>query len=87
MIGKRIHQNAYELRGLPPSIPKTQNVQYLRPFCPNPVQFRTRPVQEYATPIDTDDGVEWEVEDILHHRITRAEWRYKVKWKNSSQNQ
>ena len=87
VIGKRIHQNAYELRGLPPSVPKTQNVQYLRPFCPNPVQFRTRPVQEYATPVDTDDGVEWEVEDVLHHRITRAGWRYKVKWKNSSQNQ
>ena len=30
-----------------------------------------------------DDSIEWEVERILEHRVTRRGVRYKVRWKDS----
>ena len=88
VVDRRVHANAYQLRGLPPNVPKTQIVKFLRRFYPSPVQFHTRPANEYAAPVITPEGeIEWEVERILDHRVTRTGWSYKVKWANSSQTQ
>ena len=36
VVKRRIHPNAYELEGLPPAVPPTQNVSHLRLFFPSP---------------------------------------------------
>ena len=51
VVEKRIHPNAYRLRGLLPDVPKTQNVQFLKPFFPSPAKFDTRPSPEFASPV------------------------------------
>ena len=43
VVKRRIHPNAYELEGLPPAVPPTQNVSHLRLFFPSPPKFSTRP--------------------------------------------
>ena len=79
-VKKRIHPNSYQLAGLPPQVPKVQNVRYLRPFHPSPARFGTRPESDFARPQEVDGQVEWLVEAIVEHRRTRNGLRYKVKW-------
>ena len=82
IIDSRIHDNAYSLRGLPPGVPTTQNVCFLRLFLPSPARFASRPHPEYAQPIEVNGQVEWEVEAIVAHRIQQGVYRYQVRWKD-----
>ena len=68
IVESRVHDNAYSLKGLPPGVPTTQNVQYLRLFLPSPSKFATRPHPEYAKPLDIDGQIDGEVEKIVGHK-------------------
>ena len=88
IVESRIHDNAYALKGLlPPGVPTTQNVQYLRLFLPSPLKFASRPHPEYAKPLDVDGQTEWEVEKIVGHKEYQQTHRYRVKWKDTPQEQ
>ena len=87
VIEGKTHPNAYRLKGLPPGVPKTQNVRYLRSFRPNAAKFASRPMPEYAAPITIDGNLEWEVEAIVAHRVLRHGMKYRVKWKDTPQEQ
>ena len=80
VVEAKVHENAYKLNGLPPEVPPTQNVQFLRRFYPTPRKFMSRPEAEYARPIQVDTHVEWEVEAITDHRILPTGTQYKIKW-------
>ena len=82
-----IHPNAYKLKGLPPGVPATQNVRYLRGFRPNVPKFASRPMLEYAAPVTIDGHLEWEVEAIVGHRQLRHGFKYRIKWKDTPQEQ
>ena len=69
VIGRSVHPNAYELKGLPPKCPEnSEYVEYLKPFNPNIAKFGERPQPQYAQPTEVERQVEWEVEAILAHR-------------------
>ena len=87
VVGAMIHPNAYHLKGLPPGVPQTQNVQFLRPFRTNPERFASRPSPGYANPVEHDRGLEWEVERILAHRSSRNRMWYRIQWKDTPQTQ
>ena len=87
LIAGKVHDNAYRLKGLPPGVPPTQNVRYLRTFRPNMAKFASRPSPEYAAPVDVEGHVEWEVEAIVGHRQLRHGYKYRVKWKDTPQEQ
>ena len=87
IVESRIHENAYSLKGLPPGVPTTQNVQYLRLFLPSPVRFASRPHSDFARPLEVDGQTEWEVEKIVAHRGDPFPNRYRVKWKDTPQEQ
>lgn len=40
VISEKVHDNTYRLAGLPPGVPHSQNVQYLKLFCPPPSRFQ-----------------------------------------------
>ena len=71
VVKKRVNDNAYELEGLPPAVPTTQNITFLTPFHPNKIRFATRPPVEVATPEMVDGEVEWEVEAVTDFRQTK----------------
>ena len=76
VVDRRVHANTYQLRGLSPNVPKTQSVKFLRRFYSSPVQFHTRPANEYAALVITHEGeIEREVERILDHWVMRTGWR------------
>ena len=82
-VRKRIHDNAYELEGLPPNVPSTQNVSFLRLFFPTPPKFETRPKPASAAgPHQFRDHLEWEVEAILQDKIVNGQRQYLLKWKD-----
>ena len=83
VVESRIHDNAYSLKGLPPGVPTTQNVQYLRLFLPSPVRFASRPHSDFARPLEVDGQTEWEVEKIVAHRGDPIPNRYRIKWKDT----
>ena len=71
VVRRKIHTNAYELSGLPPNLPKVQNVQFLRKFKESMDCFDSRPETPYARPEVTEDKeVEWEVSAIMDSRGT-----------------
>ena len=81
VVRKRINDNAYELEGLAPAVPTTQNITFLTPFFPNKARFATRPPIEVATPKTVNGEVEWEVEAVTDFCQTKKGLRrYKVKW-------
>ena len=83
VVKRKVHTNTYELEGLPPAVPPTQNVSFLRMFQPTPAKFRTRPTPGYAAgPIKFRDDLEWEVEAIKGHRDLRGEIQYQLKWRD-----
>ena len=83
VIKAKVHENAFELEGLPPTVPTTQNVEYLRLFFPSPDKFSTRPhPAKAAGPVRVDDHNEWEVEAITGDRIVNGERRYCIKWRD-----
>ena len=87
LVQGMIHPNAYCLKGLPPGVPVTQNVRFLRPFHPNVAKFSSRPTPEYAAPVIVSGHVEWEVEAIVGHRLLRHGMKYRIKWKDTPQEQ
>ena len=83
VVKGKVHENAYELDGLPPSVPSTQNVQHLRLFYPSPPKFEFRPGHHVAAgPIQIRDHREWEVETIVDHREVSGRTQYLLKWKD-----
>ena len=78
---------AYKLRGLPPNIPKTQNIRFLKPFHPSPAKYEGRPEPEAAMLVLVEGEVEWEVQDIVNHRRLKSGLKYQVKWKNTRETQ
>ena len=80
VVTRKIHENTYELSGLPPEVPSSQNVRFLRHFYPTPRKFADRPDAQFAKPIRVDTHVEWEVEAITDHKSAGAGLRYKIKW-------
>ena len=85
-ITAKIHDNAFQLDGLPPQVPATQNVTFLRLFKPTPVRFNSRPEPGQAiSPISVGNYLEWEVESITSHRITNGSMQYKIKWRDFEQ--
>ena len=83
VIVKKIHDNAFQLDGLPPSVPPTQNVEYLRLYYPSPERFKTRPnLPKAPGPIQYRDHHEWEVESITGDQIVNGQRRYWIKWRD-----
>ena len=81
VVKQRINDNAYELEGLPPVVPSTQNITFLSLFYPNVVRFSTRPPEDVALPEIIEDSIKWEVEKVTDFRQARdRSRRYKVKW-------
>ena len=88
VVKRKINDNAYELEGLPPSVPCTQNVTFLSPFNPNLPCFASRPPIEVAVPEQVDGEMEWEVEAVTDFRQSRrGDRRYKVKWVGAQKEQ
>ena len=58
VVTRKIHENTYELAGLPPEVPASQNVRFLRHFYPTPRKFVDRPDAQFAKPIRVDTHVE-----------------------------
>ena len=83
VVDRKVHDNAYRLSGLPPDVPPTQNVQFLRLFVPTPAKFSTRPDAQFACPVARGDHLEWEVEKIEAHRTTQRGLQYLVSWKGT----
>ena len=83
IVEARIHDNTYSLKGLPPSVPTTQNVQYLHLFLPSPIRFSSRPHPDFARPLEVDGQIEWEVERTVDHKGDPIPARYRVKWKDT----
>ena len=82
-IKRKVHDNAFELEGLPPTVPPTQNVEYLRLFVPSPDKFATRPQPAKAAgPLKVGDHLEWEVESITGDELVNGQRRYWVRWKD-----
>ena len=83
VVKRRVHPNAYELEGLPPTVPSTQNVSHLRLFFPSPPKFETRPQPAAAVgPLEFKNHLEWEVEAIIQHRNSGPRTQYLIKWKD-----
>ena len=83
VIKGKVQDNAYELEGLPPNVPTTQNVSFLRLFFPSPPKFETRPETAKAVrPTSFRDHREWEVEGIIDDREVNKQRQYLVKWKD-----
>ena len=83
VIAKKVHDNAYQLDGLPPSVPPTQNVEYLRLYYPSPERFKTRPnLPKAPGPIQYRDHHEWEVESITGDQMVNGQRRYWIKWRD-----
>ena len=81
VIKRKVHPNAYELSDLPAGVPPVQNVQFLRLFHPTPRKFKTRPnAGSKVGPVRYHDHVEWEVEDVVDHKIVNGSLRYLIKW-------
>ena len=83
-VKKKIHEGAYELEGLPPGVPPTQNVSFLRIFHPTPARFDSRPSPAHAAgPVsEFRDHLEWEVERISDHRVIRGSTQFRIHWKD-----
>jgi len=79
-IAAKVNDNAFSLSGLPPAVPKTQNISFLRLFVPSPPCFSSRPGGSHAEPIQVAGRPEWEVEAILEHRGDGASRRYLIQW-------
>ena len=83
VVKRKIHPNAYELEGLPPNVPPTQNVSHLRLFYPTPPKFETRPEPARAVgPLPVRSHQEWEVEAITQDRLVNGQRQYRLKWKD-----
>ena len=80
VIEAKINDNAYKLSELPPTVPPTQNVSFLRLFVPSPPRFQGRPASSHPTPTEVGDYTEWEVEEIVGHKGEGAGRRYLVQW-------
>ena len=87
VVEKQIHENSYRLRGLSPSVPKTQNVQFLRPFRPSTARHALRPESAFAKLQLVDGEIEWLVEAIIDRKNLRNGRKYKIKWANCNQPQ
>ena len=81
-VVRKIQDNTYELSGLPPEVPSTQNVKFLKEFHPSPSQFPGRPTPDHAAPIRIGDHYEWEVAEIMGYRVGVGEISYRIKWVN-----
>ena len=57
VVKRKIHDNTYELTGLPPEVPASQNVRFLRHFYPSPRKFADRPDAQFAKPLKVDSHV------------------------------
>ena len=68
MVKQRINDNAYELEGLSPAVPSTQNITFLFLFHPNVVRFSTRLPEDVALPEIIEDSIKWEVEKVTDFR-------------------
>ena len=79
-ISEKINDNAFKLKGLPPMVPQTQNVSFLRLFVPSPQCFASRPSATYPVPTTVGDHQEWEVEKIVAHRGEGNARRYLIQW-------
>ena len=86
VIVRQVHPNAYEIEGLPPLIPRVQNIRFLRLFQPSPQQFNTRPQQTFSKPLQRGRHWEWEVEEVLDHCFGTTGHRYLVKWHGTTEN-
>ena len=87
VVQTKINDNAYKLTGLPPGMPTTQNVEYLKLFKPSPHKFRMRPTPEANLPEIIQGEPEWEVEKIENDRGTRGNYSFLVKWAHTPQRQ
>ena len=82
----KVHDNAYALDGLPPEVPATQNVSFLRRFYPSPEKFASRPQPGEATqPIAIQDHHEWAVAEIKDHTLSNGQYRYLIRWQDFDQ--
>ena len=53
-IVAKVNDNAFMLGGLPPAVPPTQNISFLRLFVPSPPCFSSRPAGRHAAPLQVD---------------------------------
>ena len=53
IVGK-VNDNAFQLGGLPPAMPKTQNISFLRLFVPSSERFSNRPAEPPPVPVTID---------------------------------
>ena len=87
VVVRKVQDNAYELTGLPPGVPTTQNVRFLTKYELTPPPFATSPERAAAGPVEIDGTWEWEVEAIEGFRPQHNGNRYLVKWVDTLQRQ
>ena len=87
VVARKIQENAYELTGLPPGVPTTQNVRFLSKYELTPPAFSSSPERAALGPAQVDGEWEWEVEAIEDFRVQRNGNKYLVKWVDTPQRQ
>ena len=88
VVKGQVNPNAYELEGLPPDLPTTQNISFLSPYHPTPARFEDRPGERANEPEEVEGEMEWEVERVEDFRQQRnSRRRYLVKWAGTPQTQ
>ena len=81
IIKKMIKSSVAELEGLPDGVPKNINVQYLRHYLRFPAIEGQRAFCPPPRALETETGLEWEVEKIEEHRGVGRRREFLVKWK------
>ena len=88
VVKKQVNPNAYELEGLPPDLPTTQNISFLSPYHSTPARFEDRPGERANEPEEVEGEMEWEVERVEDFRQQRnGRRKYLVKWAGTPQTQ
>ena len=87
VVVRKVQENAYELTGLPPGVPTTQNVRFLSKYELTPPAFSSSPERAASGPAQVDGEWEWEVEAIEDFRVQRNGNKYLVKWVDTRQRQ
>ena len=81
LIKRMLKPSVAEVEGLPPGMPTSINVQYLKKYVRLPDVELLRNPPPPPTAIAAAQGTEWEVDKILRHRGVKGHREFFVKWK------
>ena len=79
IIKRMIKPSVVEVEGLPEGVPRSINVQYLRKYRRFPAVEEYRALRPPPRAVETETGIEWEVEAIEDHRGVRQRCEFLVR--------